>query len=44
MRLLADLNRDRGVTVVIVTHDLGVAAQTDRVLTMLDGFLEESPA
>jgi len=36
MDLLSDLN-DRGMTILLVTHDLKVAARTDRVLYMRDG-------
>ncbi len=37
MELLLKLNRERGTTLVIVTHDPGVAAQTGRVVRLLDG-------
>ncbi len=35
--LLRSLNRDEGITVVVVTHDPEVAAQTDRVVALYDG-------
>lgn len=37
MKLLKELNRLQGVTFVIVTHDPGIARQTQRVLVMADG-------
>lgn len=37
MRLLRELNRSQGTTFVVVTHDLSVARQTDRVIFMQDG-------
>jgi putative ABC transport system ATP-binding protein len=37
MKLLVGLNRERGITVAIVTHDGGVAAQCDRTVTFADG-------
>ena len=39
MRLFADLNRS-GVTVVLVTHDMAVAAHARRVLRFWHGRLE----
>ncbi len=37
MQTLTRLNRDQGVTVVVVTHEADIAAYADRVLTMRDG-------
>ena len=42
MRLLSDLVRDRGVAVVVVTHDHEVAALADRRVHVRDGLLETS--
>jgi ABC-type lipoprotein export system ATPase subunit len=39
LALIRELNASQGVTFVIVTHDLGVARQTQRVLVMSDGKL-----
>ena len=39
MALFKQLNRSDGITVVIITHDPGIARQCDRVLTMKDGAL-----
>ena len=35
--LLRELNRELGVTLVLVTHDLGVAEQAERILHLTDG-------
>jgi putative ABC transport system ATP-binding protein len=40
MRLLRDLVNNRGQTVVIVTHDMGVAASADRIIHVRDGLIE----
>ena len=37
MQLLLSLNKDRGTTLIIVTHDPEVAALTQRVIQILDG-------
>jgi ABC-type lipoprotein export system ATPase subunit len=37
MELLKDLNRDRGLTIVLVTHDPNVGAQAHRIVRMQDG-------
>jgi len=42
MSLLLNLNRDRGTTLIIVTHDPLIAAQTQRVIRLRDGELESS--
>ena len=40
MDLLVSLNREKGATIIIVTHDPGIAAQTHRILRLRDGLLE----
>ena len=35
--LMRELNRVRGLTFVIVTHDIGVGRSTDRIVRMVDG-------
>ncbi len=37
MELIRRLNRERGTTLLVVTHDPAVARQTDRVIVMEDG-------
>ena len=39
MELLLKLNQDRGTTVLVVTHDPGISAQTQRVIRLSDGEL-----
>lgn len=40
MELILKLNKERGTTVVVVTHDPRIAEQTNRVITLKDGLLE----
>jgi len=40
IRLLLGLNRERGMTLVFVTHDPNIAAQTQRVIRLRDGLIE----
>jgi ABC-type cobalamin/Fe3+-siderophores transport system ATPase subunit len=39
MRLLHELNRSQGLTLVIVTHEPDIAARADRVVLMRDGMV-----
>jgi len=41
MILLKNLNRERGTTLIIVTHDPEIAAHTNRVISILDGRIAE---
>jgi putative ABC transport system ATP-binding protein len=41
MRLLLSLNEERGTTLVIVTHDPEIAEQTQRIIHIRDGLIEE---
>ncbi len=41
MDLLLSLNREIGTTLIIVTHDPRIAAQTGRIIRLQDGLLEE---
>ena len=40
--LLVELNRDAGTTLVMVTHDPGVASRSHRLLKMHDGLITET--
>jgi lipoprotein-releasing system ATP-binding protein len=41
LELLRDLNRERGVTMIMVTHDAQIAQQADRVVRLAAGQIEE---
>jgi len=42
MDLILHLNRERGTTIIIVTHDPKIAAQTSRTIRLRDGELEDT--
>jgi len=44
MDLLLSLNETSGTTLIIVTHDPAIAAQTQRVIRLRDGLIEEGVA
>ena len=41
MRLLRDMNREDGVTIVMVTHNMDIVSATDRVVRMVGGVVTE---
>ena len=44
MELILTLNKERGTTVIIVTHDPAIAAQTQRTIRIMDGKVLEAEA
>ncbi len=44
MELLLTLNRERGTTVIVITHDEKIGAQAQRVIRLRDGLLAEKAA
>jgi len=43
MDLLLNLNRESGTTLIIVTHDPKIAAQTQRIIRIRDGVVDTEP-
>ena len=41
LEILRDLNREDGLTMILVTHDLQIAGRADRVLRLSEGRMEE---
>ena len=41
MQLLSKLNREEGVTIIVVTHESGVANCTDKIIHIKDGIIGE---
>ena len=41
MSLLLNLNKDLGTTLIIVTHDPAIASQTQRIIKLRDGMVED---
>lgn len=44
IRLLRDLNRNDGLTIIMVTHNHDIIADTDRVVRLVDGRVEQPAA
>jgi putative ABC transport system ATP-binding protein len=44
MKILLSLNKEKGTTLIFVTHDPEISAQTQRVLMLRDGLIENDGA
>ncbi len=42
MELILQLNREKNMTIIIVTHDSNIAKNTQRVIRLMDGVLEKA--
>ena len=40
MEMLQQLNREEGLTIIMVTHEADMAAYADRLIWMVDGRIE----
>jgi ABC-type enterochelin transport system ATPase subunit len=43
MRILIDLNRKHGITMIVVTHDIHLRSYADRILHLRDGKVKTVP-
>ncbi len=43
IKLLRDVNRNEGVTILMVTHNMDIVAATDRVVRMVNGRIVQEP-
>ena len=41
MKLLAELNKEEKITIIIVTHEPNIAAKTRRIIKIVDGQIEK---
>ena len=41
IKILRSLNRDRNLTIVMVTHDPAIARQADRIVRLVNGKIEQ---
>jgi putative ABC transport system ATP-binding protein len=42
--LLVRIHREQKMTTILVTHDMGIAAETERIIRMKDGRIESDDA
>ena len=41
MKILRDLNRDQGITIILVTHEKDIASYGSRLIQMRDGVIQK---